>query len=115
MNYAIAAVLWCATLVGAFFYGGSVGSDQQIAKQAKIENVIKEVREQAQLGAADAIAKNKPQNNYIKGRVETLVRAEPVYRDCVHPASGLRDINEALTGRAEPTGGVVVPGVNAVK
>lgn len=114
MNYAIAAVIWCVTLVGAFWYGNQVGGDREVAKQVKIDQVVAATREAAQQGAADAIAKNKPYNNYIKGRVETIVRENTVYRDCAHTPDGLRLINEALTGRPVAPGGSVVPRVNAV-
>lgn len=114
MNYLLIAGCWALTLLAALGFGDSYGTNRERASKAAMEKMVAETREAAQLGAADAIAKNKPQNNFIRGRVETIVRDNPVYRTCAHDADSLRNINEALTGRPVGTGGGVVPRVNAV-
>lgn len=115
--YAIigAVILWGASIGGAFFYGQGIGKDSQIAKESGIKDAIAETRAAAQLGAADAIAKIKVRNTTIQGRVETIVRDSPVYRDCLHDPDGLRNINEALGGRSRPASGGVVPGTDSAK
>lgn len=109
------AVLWGATLGGAFYYGQNVGANAEIAKQAAVNQAIEDTRKAALEGAADAIAKIQVRNTTIKGKTETIVRENVVYRDCRHSPDGVRVLNEALTGRAGSDGGRSVPGVNAVK
>lgn len=104
---------WGASVGGAFFYGQGVGSDGEIAKQASIDNAIQETRKAAQEGAANAIAKIKITNTTVRGKTETIVRENTVYRDCRHDPVGLSLINEALTGRVEPVGDSKLPGTDA--
>lgn len=105
---------WALSTGGAFWYGTDVGRDGEVARQAKINEVIEATRKAAQEGAADAISKIKITNTTIRGKTETIVRENVVYRDCVHPDKQLQLINEALTGRPQPTGDSELPGVNAV-
>lgn len=114
--YAILAivVLWGGSVGGAYFYGSGVGKDGEIANQAKINQAITDTREAAQLGAADAIAKIKVTNTTIKGRIETTIRDNPIYVDCKHGDDGLRDINEALTGKSQPASGSKLPRADPV-
>lgn len=107
-------ILWIGSTIGAFFYGTGVGKDAEVAKQAAVATAIEDTRKAALKGAADAIAKIKVVNTTIKGATETIVRENVVYRDCRHTPDGLRNVNEALTGRAGPPGDRLVPGVNAV-
>jgi hypothetical protein len=107
-----AALLWAATIGGAFWYGTGIGRDGEVAKQAAVSKAITDTREEARKGAADAISKIQVRNTRVQGRVETIVRDNPVYRDCRHDADQLRNINEALTGRPGSDGGSGVPGAN---
>ena len=109
-----AVVVWAATGVGAFWYGTGVGAAGEIAKQASVTQAIADTRKAALEGAANAIAQAQIQHTTIKGRVETIVRENVVYRDCKHTDDGLRDINQALTGRPGPDGDRPVPRVNSV-
>lgn len=115
--YAIlaAVILWGASVGGAFFYGQGIGKDSQIAKEADIKTAIAETRQAALEGAADAIAKIKVRNTTIQGKVETIVRDNPVYRECAHGPDGLRNVNEALGGRPGRPGDSVVPGTDSAK
>lgn len=106
-------VLWVATTGGAYWYGTGVGRDGEIASQALAKQVADDTRKLAMEGAANAIAKIVVRNTTVQGRVETIVRDNPVYRDCVHPADVMRNINEAITGRAGPAGDSSVPGADA--
>lgn len=107
--YLIGFVIWAASTVGSFFYGVSFGEDAERAKQAAVEVAIAQTRQAAEEGAARAIAKNKAVRTIIKNKVETLVRDNPVYRDCEHTPAGLQVINEALGGRAGGTGDRQLP------
>ena len=109
-----AVVVWGATAAGAFWYGTDVGRDGEIAKQAAIEQAIRDTRQAALEGAADAISKIKVTNTTVQGKTETIVRERTVYSNCVHDPDLMRIINEALTGRTEPPGDRKLPGVNAV-
>jgi hypothetical protein len=100
----IAVLLWVASIAGSFFYGQSVGTDQEKVKQTEIKQAIEDTREVARQGAASEIAKIKVRNTTIQGKVTTLVRDNPVYRDCVNDPAGLQLINEALTGKSSGTG-----------
>ncbi len=114
--YVILAVVlaWGASVGGAFWYGTGVGKDGEIANQAENKQLILDAREQAQLGAADAIAQIKVRNTTVQGKVETLVRENVVYRDCKHDDVGLLIVNEALTGnRPQPAGGSKLPRTDA--
>lgn len=108
-------VLWGASVAGSFFYGQGIGKDGEIANQAKLDKAITDTREAARLGAADEIAKIKVRNTTVQGKVETIIRDNPVYRDCVHDAVGLRVINEALTGKSGPASGSELPGTDRPK
>ena len=108
----IAALLAC---VGAFFYGEHTGAAGEIAKQAKLDNVILKVTEAAQTAAATAIATNKPVNQTIVQKATREVQTNTVYRDCLNTAGQLRNINQALTGAAQPAGDSQLPGTGPVK
>lgn len=101
-------------IVSAFFYGQKVGADGQVAEQAVIDKAIADTRQAALEGAADAIAKIKVRNTTIQGRVDTIIKENPVYGDCKHTPESLRLLNEALTGRPGPTGSSGMPGINTV-
>lgn len=104
-----AVVMWGASVVGAYFYGGNVGANAEIAKQASIKEAVEATRKAAQEGAANEIAKLKIRHTTVKGKVETIVRENVVYRDCKHSPDSLRLINDALGGRAGTTGEGNVP------
>jgi hypothetical protein len=96
--------------ISAFAFGVRYEKGQH----ARAEQLVALVREQAQLGAADAIAKNRPIQQIIKQRLETEVRENTVYRDCRNSADALRLLNDALAGRAsDPIGGSQLPGADA--
>lgn len=108
------AAAWVSSVGGSFWYGTSVGRDGEVARQTEVSTVIEQTRRAAQEGAADAISQIKITNTTVRAKTETVVRENVVYRDCVNPDSGVRLINEALTGRSQPPGDSVVPGVNTV-
>ncbi len=110
MIYLVALLVWAGSLTGAFFYGIDTGKDRQIASQEKTRELAVEVKEAAQLGAAEAIAKLKPRNVTIKQEVQREIRTNTVYADCRHTDNGLRKLNEALTGiDADPASGGKLP------
>lgn len=109
------AALVALILVGAggFFYGGHVREAEMVAKQAKADEIRRNTIADAREGAAQAIAAIDIKQVTIRQRVETEVRENVVYRECVNSDAGLRLINEALTGKAQPVGGSELPGTPA--
>jgi hypothetical protein len=108
----IAALL---AVVGAFLYGEHTGAAGEIAKQKTLDDVIRDVREAAQTGAANAIAANKPVNQTIVQKATREIETNTVYHDCVNTAGQLRNINQALTGIAQPAGDSKLPKAGTVK
>ena len=80
--------------------GAKLGSDHQIAKRAKTEKLIAQVREQAQLGAADAINGIEVKHTTINRRVEREIRENTVYRDCVNTPVAIELLDNARANRA---------------
>jgi Tfp pilus assembly protein PilO len=109
----ILGLAWAASIAVSGYVAFGLGQDHEIAKQAKQEQVIREVRQAAIEGAADAISKLKVENKTVYQRSDTVVREVPVYRDCKHDPRVLNDINEALTGK--PAGGGKLPAADASK
>lgn len=102
---ALAAVALLAASHGAtawWMYGA--GKDSVIADQAHDAETAREAREAALQTVAQALAAQETRNVTITQRLEQQVREVPVYRDCVLPAAGLRDLNAAITGRDESAG-----------
>lgn len=98
---------------GAFMYGA--GGDACKARQVDIEDTLRSVQAAAQQGAASAIAAQQPINRTIVQKVQREIIETPVYRDCKHSPDGLRGVNAALTGRAEPAGGGELPGAQPAR
>lgn len=108
----IAAILAC---IGSFFYGQQVGGDSEIAKQKKLDDVVREVKEAAQEGAATAIAAQQPINRTIVQKATREIETNTVYRECVNTPGQLRNINAAITGQPQPAGDSQLPGPGPVK
>lgn len=102
-------------VIAAFFYGQHIGEQGAEADQARDDRVAKVAYDAAQKGAADEIAKIKPKNVTIRQELAREIETNIVYRDCRVPAPGVRLANEALTGRAEPPGGLKLPRIDAAE
>ena len=96
-----AGILAVLLAVGGFAFGVKY----QRGQEARVAMLIEVAREQAQLGAADAIAKIEIKNTTIRQQLETVTREVPVYRDCRNTADGMRLINDALRGPGTAGGG----------
>lgn len=97
-------------LLGATVGGVKIGSDHQIAKQAKVEKLIAEVKEQAQLGAADAISKIDIKYTTINRKLETEVRENThIYHDCVNIPDAIRLLDDARANRPLSADKAVMP------
>lgn len=102
---------WAVSIAGAGYVSYGAGQDNVNAFNAKAAEIVTATREAAQVGAAQAIASNRPKNTTIVNEVQREVRVNTVYADCHNTPSGLRGINEALTGKQpQPAGGLKLPG-----
>lgn len=108
-----AVIAWGASAGGAYVYGRSDGRELEQATQLREADIEQRATNAASRAAAAAIANIEVKHVTVKQRVETEIRDRPVYRDCQHPDSVLRDINEALTGQPEPTGDRELPAAGA--
>lgn len=94
--YLIIAALVAVLAAGAG--GFRLGSDHEVAAQAREQNHIAEAVDAANAAAAEAIANIKVVNKTIQNEVQREVQNNIVYRDCKHSPDGLRLLNQAITG-----------------
>lgn len=101
---------------GAYIKGRQDGNAIARADQAEVLDLARKVRDDAQRGAAEAIARIEIKQTTIRQQLEREIHEKPVYRDCQHDAGSLQRINAALTGREpEPPGGGQLPRLDATK
>lgn len=104
-----AGVLAVSLAVGGFTFGVKY----QRGQEARAELLIAKVRDEAQLGAAAAIASQKKETTIIKQQLETQIREVEVYRECRNSNDVMRMLNAIIEGRAaEPLGGGQLSGVD---
>lgn len=99
---------------GAYIKGRGDGAAIAKADQAEVLEVVRKARAEAQIGAADAIAKIEIKQTTIRQTLEKEIHEKPIYRDCRHDADSMQRINSAITGR-EPVapGGGKLPRLDA--
>ena len=85
--------------VGGYVAGRSDGRTLEAAEHRKVEDAIAAAKAELTSTVADSIAKIEVKNVTIRQKAETVVRENPVYRDCQLDARGLQLVNEALTGQ----------------
>jgi DNA-binding protein len=91
--------------------GFKLGSDHEVAAQAREQNHIAEAVDAANSVAAEAIAKIKVTNKTIQNEVRHETETNTVYRDCKLTPNGLLLANQALAG-AKATGDSELPKVD---
>lgn len=96
-------LFWGSSVSGAGWIAYGAGRDSEIANRVENEEIARVAREAAQQGAADEIAKIKPVHTTIRQTLHRELQTSVVYRDCRHTPDGLRALNQALTGRIDPT------------
>ena len=94
-------------VVGWKAYG--MGGEHVIAEQVEDEAKRVAEREQVLSTVADAIGSMRTKNVTIRQKAETITRERVVYANCKHDAGGVRLINEALTGEAQPAAAGELP------
>ena len=108
-------LLWGASLGGMYLKAHSDGVNECQAADARDVHVAETATKAATDAAAAAISKIEVKNTTIHQKVQHDVIEKAVYRECRHDAGSLRNLNEALTGAAEPAGGGVVPAADAAR
>lgn len=83
---------------GAYIKGRQDGSAIARADQAEVLELARKVRDEAQRGAAEAIAKIEIKHTTVRAAVEKEIHEKLVYRECRHTDYALRRINSALIG-----------------
>lgn len=108
-GYVALAIAWVASVAIGFFKGADYGEDKEYAKRQREDQVIAVASAAAAASAAEAISKIEVKHVTIRQRTETVMRDNPVYRDCVHDSRVLNDINAARGYESPASGGVVPP------
>lgn len=98
----------------AFAGGVKVGSDHELAVQAREDKTAKIATDAAAKAAAEAIAGIKVKNTTIRQELEREIRTNTIYAECKHSPDGLRNINASLAkpGSASDS---KLPGSDAAK
>lgn len=111
--YALLAIVlfYVGSIAGVGYKAYRLGEDHVVAEQAKTEVLIAKVKEEAQLGAAEAIAKIEVKHATIRQKTETITREVPVYSECRHDPVGLQLVNDALnSANTQPADKGELPG-----
>ena len=87
--------------VAGFFGGIRVGGNLEIAKQAKIEQIVADTREAAQQAAAEEIGKIKIINRTNETRLEREIVRVPDLSNCDFGPDVKRVLDDALVGKTE--------------
>lgn len=111
----IMALVWAASVGGAFIYGMRVGGDRELATQAREERASVAAAKVAADTAAIAIANIKVKHVQITQPIQREVLDRPVYRECKHSDEQLRNINEALAPGSVPAGSGLLPAVDPAR
>lgn len=99
-------------VAGAFFFGMKVGSDHEVAAQAKFEEQLRQVAESAEAAAARKIGEITIVHKTIQNQTKEIVREETRYRDCVNVPAVERLLDDSRANRkpSEPAGDSSVSG-----
>lgn len=89
---------------GAYLWGRHDGADLVRAEQSRAEKLVNKAREEAHIGAAEAIAKLEIKHVTLTQHLQKETRIEPVYLECRHTPAGLRILNSALVNRPVASG-----------
>ncbi len=109
--FVLAALIALASAGSAGYIKGS--KDQRRAHIAEIAEQ-QTLAEQLEQTIATEVGKIKITNTYVRGKIETITREVPVYRECVHDPRVVSLLNDILAGKASvATGQSVVPAADA--
>lgn len=109
----IIALVACALMAGLYWLGRVDGRALERGEQKRQAEIVRDVRDAALSGAAEAINKIEVKHVTVRQALEREIVERPVYRDCRHTPDGLRILNQALEppeGRPPGEGVVSAPG-----
>lgn len=101
-GYLIVAIVWVASLIIVGFTCLYYGARNEKLNNFELTMLAENAGKAAQKGAAIEISKIRVRNTVVQGRIQTIVKDNPVYRDCEHDDAAFRLLNDALTGQ-EPS------------
>ena len=96
--YLIVAVL--LAIGGAFWYGTKVGTDGEVARQARIDAGLRRIEAAAERGAARATIQTQVTQKTIQNKAVETIRENTIYRDCVNDPVMQRLLDAARANRA---------------
>jgi multidrug efflux pump subunit AcrA (membrane-fusion protein) len=106
-------IAWGASVTGAGWWAYNTGKDHEVAARAREDAAAMAAAQIAAAAAAEAISRIEVQRVEITQPMLREVREKTVYRECRHTPDGLRGVNAALTGHAEPAGAGELPAASA--
>lgn len=106
------AAVVLASYAGTFAVGVNYGESRTEANDAKMEKIADAAAGKVANQAAVAISKLKVQKSTVYQRATHEIQNNTVYAGCRHTDGMLGTINEALTGRANPSPNSVMPATN---
>lgn len=112
-QYWIVGCISLALIMAAYITGRHDGSEMEKGRNTEIVLMLKQAQENAQRGAAQAIAQIDVKNVTLRQTIEKEIHEKPVYTDCRVSADGLRLVNAALTGTTFTTDRGVLPRLDA--
>jgi type II secretory pathway pseudopilin PulG len=89
-------------LLGSHFYAYQKGVSDRKAEETEVALVVAQARQEAALGAADAIAKIEITNKTIYQKVQHEVLTNTVYVECKHNDVGMQLLQDALKPPNKP-------------
>lgn len=99
--------------ISSLWFAIGVGQDMEVAAHARENTAAASATAAATSAAAAAISRIEVQRVEITQPILREVRTKTVYMECRHTPDGLRGVNAALTGRAEPAGAGQLPAASA--
>jgi hypothetical protein len=111
MNPWIVVALALSLLAGGF----KLGSDHEIASQAKENKQIEKAVAETKTAIADGLAALRPKYTTIQNKLEKEIETHTIYRDCKLSPDGLLLVNQALTGGSVGSGGSELPKADGVE
>lgn len=109
VRLAIVVGAWLLSVAGASWWAYGAGEDHCQAQRKREEDVAERAVRKTQDRTAETLKRIEVQRVEITQPIQREVRERVVYRDCRHSPAGLRGVNAALTGRAQPAGGGELP------
>lgn len=106
--YAAAAIAFAGSIAATGYVAFGLGQDHEIAKAKRTEDIIRETREAAAQGAAQAIANLEVRHVTVQRATEREIIDRGVQwreRDCAVSADWLREFNAATPGQPAAAAG----------